>query len=78
MQGHLTLPSPTLISLPFIPLDLRVLTAIWQCGAVAIDALGSKRPLFYSPYQAGIDFLLITEGHKKREGIFERQMSQKK
>ncbi len=28
-----------------------------------------QRPFFYSPYQAGIDFSLITEEHKKGREI---------
>lgn len=30
---------------------------------------GQQRPFFYSPYQAGIDFSLITEERKKGRGV---------
>lgn len=63
---------PLLMLLSFIPLGLQVLTAIWQCQAVTTDAMGSKGHFFYSPYQAGIDFSLIIEEHKKEKGITER------
>lgn len=55
--------------LSFIPLGLQVLTAIWQCQAVTTDATGSKGHFFIPPYQAGIDFSLIIEEHKKRRGF---------
>lgn len=35
-----------------------------------------QRPFFYFPYQAGIDFSLITEEHKKGMGIFEPNAAQ--
>lgn len=62
---------PLLMLLSFIPLGLQVLTAIWQCQAVTTDATGSKGHFSYSPYQADIDFSLITEEHKKEKGISE-------
>lgn len=57
--------------LSFIPPGLQALTAIWQCQAVTTDAMGSKGHFFIPPYQAGIDFSLITEEHKKEKGMFE-------
>lgn len=66
MQGVFNPTPPFSIRLSFIPLDLQVLTAIWHCQPVAMDAVGSKGHCFISPYQAGIDFSLITEGHEKR------------
>lgn len=59
-----TLPFVMLLS--FIPLGLQLLTAIWQSQALATDAMGSKGHFFNSPCQAGIDFSLIIEEHKKR------------
>lgn len=60
---------PFLMLLSFIPLRLQVLTAIWQCQAVATDAMGSKGHSFI-PHIKQVLIFHSLQKNIKREGEF--------